>query len=468
MFETSSGGFTNRISVASEYNGTDTKWTEMWRRVPGFADAVAPNIARAFNPPMCVEYSSLYKYVRIEMDAVLDAAGYPEVDAIQVRGTQDMSYAYVTGGNVVEYFIGAGLHALDDSAPLDSFGYTASDCQAESRAATVYVYVTSPLVEDAATLTQYATLPVTFVPQTTSVVDFSVLALPGGATANNTLVAMTAPFDVYELGANGELGAAIPVGASCRGSLLALVAGSSTHAGAVYLWSAVGNVVYRRALTATPVCPTATAFSVAVEDCQPCAAFSLEYISALAPLDLFLFRSTCPICNPGSRRATLPETLGAGHAACEPCATATYRPATVTDGACLPCPVGSITAPDRSSAIECPRDEFSWDPSNASCDRCPSNGYCPGGTALAAVGGYWRATVRSTVMQRCVYVGACDYDRRDASLAVLGPWNSSDVLWDMQCTPGYQGPLCGGAFRYLQRPPCLGDETLSSEFHCCT
>ena len=415
--------------------------------MPDFVDAVTPNTARAFNPPMCADYSSLFKYVRIEMDTI-DAVGYPEVDAIQVRGSQDTSYGTVSGGNVVEYFVGVGLHALDESAPLDSFGYTASDCQAESRAATVYVYVTSPLVEDAVTLTQYATLPITFVPQTTHVVDVSVLALPGGAVAtNNTLVAITAPLDVYELGANGAIGAAIPVGASFTGSTLALVAGRSTHAGAVYLWSAVGNVVYRRALTATPVCPAASAFSAAVEDCQPCAAFSLEYVAALAPLDLFLFRSTCPVCNPGSRRATLPETLGAGHPACEPCATGSYRPASAADGACLPCPVGSITAPDRSSAIECPRDEFSWDASNTSCDRCPSNGYCPGGTALAAVSGFWRASVRSTVMQRCVYFGACDYDGRDASLAALGPWNSSDALWALQCAPGYQGPLCGGALR---------------------
>jgi hypothetical protein len=73
----------------------------------------------------------------------------------------------------------------------------------------------------------------------------------------------------------------------------------------------------------------------------------------------------------------------------------------------------------------CPPHTFSF--ANASCEPCPRNGKCSGGSLVQPLPGYWSSAPTSVQMHRCpLSTTACNY---------TGP--------DHECNVGYSGPLCG-------------------------
>ena len=89
----------------------------------------------------------------------------------------------------------------------------------------------------------------------------------------------------------------------------------------------------------------------------------------------------------------------------------------------LTCRVGEMR--QISMCVCCPKHTYSF--TNASCEPCPRNGNCTGGSFVEPLPGYWSSTTTSVQMHRCpLYTTACNY---------TGP--------DLQCNEGYTGPLRG-------------------------
>ena len=73
----------------------------------------------------------------------------------------------------------------------------------------------------------------------------------------------------------------------------------------------------------------------------------------------------------------------------------------------------------------CPQHTFSF--TNASCEPCPINGNCTGGSLVQPLSGCWSSAPASVQMHRCpLYTTACNY-----------------TAPTQQCSEGYTGPLCG-------------------------
>jgi hypothetical protein len=78
----------------------------------------------------------------------------------------------------------------------------------------------------------------------------------------------------------------------------------------------------------------------------------------------------------------------------------------------------------------CPQHTFSF--TNASCEACPLNGNCSGGSLVQPLPGYWSSAPTSVQMHRCpLSTTACNY--------------TSPVH---QCNEGYMGPLCGACMHH--------------------
>jgi hypothetical protein len=73
----------------------------------------------------------------------------------------------------------------------------------------------------------------------------------------------------------------------------------------------------------------------------------------------------------------------------------------------------------------CPPHTFSF--TNASCEPCPGNGNCSGGSLVQPVPGYWSSAPTSVQMHRC-----------PLSTTACSPTGPST-----ECSEGYMGPLCG-------------------------
>jgi hypothetical protein len=87
------------------------------------------------------------------------------------------------------------------------------------------------------------------------------------------------------------------------------------------------------------------------------------------------------------------------------------------------CQAGEVLQHDM--CVCCPQHTFSF--TNASCEPCPSNGNCTGGSLLEPLPGYWSSAPTSVQMHHCpLSTTACNY--------------TSPVH---VCNDGYTGPLCG-------------------------
>jgi hypothetical protein len=82
--------------------------------------------------------------------------------------------------------------------------------------------------------------------------------------------------------------------------------------------------------------------------------------------------------------------------------------------------------PQFDMCVCCPQHTFSLE-ANASCEACPLNGKCSGGSLVQPLPGYWSSAPSSVQMHRCpLSTTACNYT------------SPSHV-----CNEGYTGPLCG-------------------------
>jgi hypothetical protein len=87
------------------------------------------------------------------------------------------------------------------------------------------------------------------------------------------------------------------------------------------------------------------------------------------------------------------------------------------------CQTGEVMQHDV--CLCCPQHTFSF--TNASCEPCPPNGNCTGGSIVQPLPGYWSSAPTSVQMHRCpLSTIACNF---------ISP--------DHQCNEGYTGPLCG-------------------------
>uniref|UniRef100_A0A383V756 Tyrosine-protein kinase ephrin type A/B receptor-like domain-containing protein n=1 Tax=Tetradesmus obliquus TaxID=3088 RepID=A0A383V756_TETOB len=114
------------------------------------------------------------------------------------------------------------------------------------------------------------------------------------------------------------------------------------------------------------------------------------------------------------------------------------------------CIVGEVTpAPDACQA--CPEGSFSLEPHSSSCRDCPAGAQCPGGFAIVPLPGMWHSAPESPQLHSSPNMAACDGNRsallgctasQGCRNAATGS-SSSSIYTDLQCSPGYQGNLCG-------------------------
>jgi hypothetical protein len=87
------------------------------------------------------------------------------------------------------------------------------------------------------------------------------------------------------------------------------------------------------------------------------------------------------------------------------------------------CKAGEVLQHDV--CVYCQPHTFSF--TNASCEPCPRDGVCAGGSLVQPLPGYWSSANTSVQMHRCpLSTTSCNYISRDH-----------------QCNEGYTGPLCG-------------------------
>ena len=90
------------------------------------------------------------------------------------------------------------------------------------------------------------------------------------------------------------------------------------------------------------------------------------------------------------------------------------------------CTLGEQITP--SECIVCQNGTLLLDPESV-CLACPTGGYCPGGTDLIPLPGYWRDVNPTTTVYACLVAGAC-----------IGYPTNTDL--NKQCSPGYEGIMC--------------------------
>jgi hypothetical protein len=87
------------------------------------------------------------------------------------------------------------------------------------------------------------------------------------------------------------------------------------------------------------------------------------------------------------------------------------------------CEAGEFSQADM--CVCCPQHTFSF--TNASCEPCPANGKCAGGSLVQPPPGYWSSAPTSVQMHHCpLTTTACNYTDPDH-----------------KCNEGYTGPICG-------------------------
>jgi hypothetical protein len=115
-------------------------------------------------------------------------------------------------------------------------------------------------------------------------------------------------------------------------------------------------------------------------------------------------------------------------------------------GQATSCQAGEVPLSDM--CICCQRHTFNFE-AHATCESCPRNANCPGGSIVEPLSGYWQSEPTSAQMHRCPWsVDACNY---------TGP--------EQQCNKGFTGPLCGVCQRpkYGMQSPLWCVECLQSK-----
>jgi hypothetical protein len=121
-----------------------------------------------------------------------------------------------------------------------------------------------------------------------------------------------------------------------------------------------------------------------------------------------------------------------------------------------PCCVGQVATGRscRSCLSTTARNQYSFNPQNQTCDRCPNRAVC-GGSTLIPMDGYWHASPRSDKLYVCPVHDACASPDRVTTLEVfqqqlLGTCGQpgldpADVrsYSQVQCRQGYGGNVCG-------------------------
>jgi predicted outer membrane repeat protein len=121
-----------------------------------------------------------------------------------------------------------------------------------------------------------------------------------------------------------------------------------------------------------------------------------------------------------------------------------------------PCCVGQVATGRscKSCSSATARNQYSFNPQNQTCDRCPDHAVC-GGSTLMATNGYWHASPRSNRLHVCPVYDACASPDRVATLEgfqqqLLGTCGQpgldpADVrrYSQVQCRQGYGGNVCG-------------------------
>jgi hypothetical protein len=95
------------------------------------------------------------------------------------------------------------------------------------------------------------------------------------------------------------------------------------------------------------------------------------------------------------------------------------------------CTKGEKTTEDE--CIKCPENTYSIDPSDIECKECPDNARCYGESYIVPKAGYWRSSVDSDRIFKCLLKEACLGSREFPYLDLTG-----------RCREGYEGNLCQG------------------------
>ncbi|KAK3263783.1 hypothetical protein CYMTET_27436, partial [Cymbomonas tetramitiformis] len=124
VYETYVPGAIWKITGARTWEGANTEYTLLWS---GHAEAQPPK-ERAFLPSICVDVSSQFKYIRLDLDTAA-APGWNNFDAMQMQGSFELPVGSVASSEGrIKYIPAPGIHSVDGLAVVDRFTYTVSDC----------------------------------------------------------------------------------------------------------------------------------------------------------------------------------------------------------------------------------------------------------------------------------------------------------------------------------------------------
>ncbi len=88
----------------------------------------------------------------------------------------------------------------------------------------------------------------------------------------------------------------------------------------------------------------------------------------------------------------------------------------------------------------CPVETYSLVPKEGSCNRCPEEAVCYGGSLIVPKNGYWRDSNHTDIIFRCPNEKAC-----------LGASSIDDLILSEECREGYTGNLCDTCDRFYYK-----------------
>eukprot|EP00803_Ostreobium_quekettii_P002345 evm.model.scf_47.5 EVM.evm.TU.scf_47.5 scf_47:34700-36623(-) len=108
------------------------------------------------------------------------------------------------------------------------------------------------------------------------------------------------------------------------------------------------------------------------------------------------------------------------------------------------CLVGEVEAEDGFQCKVCSYGFHGLDPTKEECTPCHANAFC-NGTTITPKLGFWHSSSKSTEVHACIVADACLAPRARLQEAVGNASDETVFFGDEypQCTPGYDGVLCG-------------------------
>lgn len=317
IIENFTPGTITRILVAAAWNGTSTRWSEVWNAgsLPGGAVQVTESI-RLFSPRVCpVNFKA--QYVRLELNpSYRSLTQFVGIDAVALLGVADTPGGIITHSlGKLQYVPRKGIFFTSDSVS-DSFSYTASDCEFTSAPATVGVRLSPPSTPSATSPVSFAIVNQTILADGDVALSFPTELPAADFIKSMHLNASSTPSPDISLrstsGANAQIYRRNPDGS--RGALVSLPAdvGSGLIVNiplpggplSMIWWASFSGVTYAMTSNVAMDCPLGMWPSNTTGQCVQCSSITKAERSTFSPSLQLKFENVCIrvfIASPGIR-----------------------------------------------------------------------------------------------------------------------------------------------------------------------